>query len=169
VDANPAVLDEAPTALTAVELVELVPAFADAGLVDAAVAAGVLHHTDDGFIARSIAALELIALAVEAGIPPEAAIEVAAGIRAGAASMATVAVDAFVEHAWPHRADTDVASVLARARLLMAQAAASLVVHELGAALGRHATADASGELAVTVTSVALGQIRRFSPEGAIS
>jgi DNA-binding transcriptional MerR regulator len=166
VDANPAVLDEAPTALTAAQLAELVPAFADAGLVDDAATAGVLHRTGDGFVARSIAVLELIALAVEAGIPPAAAIEIASGIRAGAASMAATAVDDFVDHAWPHRAEADLAAVLARSRLLMAQAAASLVVHELGAALSRHAAADASGELAATVNSVALGQIRRFSTEG---
>ena len=57
----------------------------------------------------------------------------------------------FVEHAWPRRDEVDVAALLSRARLLMAQAAASLVVHELGAALGQHAQPMPSGELAATV------------------
>ena len=165
VDANPAVLDEAPTELPESQLVELVPAFAQPGLVEDAVAAGVLHRGEDGLVARSLAVLELIGLAIESGIPAGAAVEVAAGIRTGAASMATDAVDAFVAHAWPRRDEVDVAALLSRARLLMAQAAASLVVHELGAALGQHAAGDGSGELTATVDAVAIGQIRRFTTE----
>ncbi len=164
VDANPAVLDEAPTELTEPQLIELVPAFAERGLVDEAVAAGVLHRGEDNtLVARSLAVLELIGLAIESGIPAAAAIEVAEGIRAGAASMAAGAVDAFVAHAWPHRDELEVGVVLSRARLLMAQAAASLVVHELGVALAHHATSDGSGVLAGTVNTVAIGQIRRFT------
>jgi len=163
VDANPAVLDEAPTELAESQLVELVPALAEQGLVEDAVAAGVLYRGEDGFVARSLAVLELIGLAIESGIPSAAAVEIAVGIRAGAASMATAAVDAFVEHAWPRRDEVDVAALLSRARLLMAQAAASLVVHELGAALGHHAAGDRSRELAETVNTVAIGQVRRFA------
>lgn len=166
VDANPAVLDEAPTELTESQLVELVPPFAEPELVEDAVAAGVLYRGEGGLVARSLAVLELIGLAVESGIPSAAAVEIAAGIRAGAASMATAAVDSFVEHAWPRRDEVDVTALLSRARLLMAQAAASLVVHELGAALGHHAAGERSGELAETVNTVAIGQIRRFSTDG---
>ena len=163
VDANPAVLDEAPTQLSERQLVELVPALADPSLVEHAVAAGVLHRGEDGLVARSLAVLELVGLATGSGIPAPVALDIAAAIRVGAASMATGAVDAFVEHAWPRRDEVDAAALLSRARLLMAQAAASLVVHELGAALRHHATDDSSGELAATVNAVAIGQIRRFS------
>ncbi|MDH3679110.1 MAG: MerR family transcriptional regulator [Acidimicrobiia bacterium] len=164
VDADPAVLDEAPTELTDEQLTELVPAFGDPDLVERAISVGLLHVGDGTIIARSVAALELVGLAIAAGTPPPAAVEIVAGINEGAATIAAAAIAPFVEHLWPRRAEVDVAMLLSRARLLMAQAAASLVVHELGVALGHQADLDDTGELAAVVDRVAIGQLRRLTP-----
>lgn len=163
VDANPAVLDEAPTELTGHQLAEIVPAFGDPDLVEEACSAGLLLVDDDTMIARSIAALELVGLAVAAGMPAAAAVELVAGIHDGAAEIAAAAVGPFVEHLWPRREQVDLAPVLARSRLLLAQASASLVVHELGVALRRRAAADDSGALTALIDRVAIGRIRRLT------
>jgi len=163
VDANRAVLDEAPTELSNVELEGLVPALRDPALVEQAVASGVLHRRDGKNLARSVALLEFVAIANDSGIPVGDAIEMAEGISAGAASMAAAIVEPFVEHVWPRRSDLDVETLLKQARLLVAQAAASLVVHQLGVALGHEAALDQSGELATVIDAVAIGRIRRFA------
>jgi len=163
VNANPAVLDESPSELSGEQLVDLVPAFNDGALLEKATAAGLLHRRGDSTVVRSVAVLELVALVTDAGLPAESAVELAAGIRKGAASIAGVVVDSFVEGLWPRREEVDLAAVVARARLLVAQAAASLVVHELGVALGSYAESDPSGELAALVESVAIGQVRHIT------
>lgn len=163
VNANPAVLDESPTELSSEQLLDMVPAFDDAAVLEAATAAGLLHPRADSTVVRSIAVLELIALVAEAGVPAHTAVELAGSIRQGAASIAAAVVEPFIEHLWPHREEVDLAAAAARARLLVAQAAASLVVHELGVALGDYAESDSSGELASLVEAVAIGQIRHFT------
>ena len=165
VDADPAVLDEAPTELSEDQLAELVPAFGAPDLVAKAISAGLLHAQQGTLIARSIASLELVGLAIAAGMPRDAAIEMAVGVQAGAAAIASAAIAPFAEHIWPHRAELDVAGLLSRARLLMAQASASLVVHELGTALREQADLDGTGELATVVDRVAIGRIRRLNDQ----
>jgi hypothetical protein len=95
-------------------------------------------------------------------MPPAAAIEMVNGIRAGAATVASAAVDQMVEHLWPRRADVELGSVFSRARLLLAQASASMVVHELGVALAHQADLEDAGELRELIDRVVIGQIRRL-------
>jgi DNA-binding transcriptional MerR regulator len=167
VDADPAVLDETPTEISTAQLRQLVPAFDDPQLVDDARTAGLIHRIDDEkVVVRSVAAIELVGLAIDAGMPPTVSIDLAGSVRAGAAAIASAAVDEFVEHLWPRRDDIDLAAVLSRARLLLAQASASLVVHELGAALIEQADVDEAGELPALIDRIAIGRVRRLGPTG---
>jgi DNA-binding transcriptional MerR regulator len=160
--ADPAVLDEAPTVLTTEQLVGLVPAFADDELLRATVDARLVHRDPDGTCtARSLATLELVGLAVDAGIDRVAAIGVARAVRAGARRAARTAVDAAVEQLWPRRDEVDLPATLTAARLLLAQAAASWIAHELGEAIRRHRDLDAV-EAAEIVESVSIGRLRRL-------
>ncbi len=163
VDANPAVLDETPTEISAKQLRQFSTAFADPAFLIEAEAVGLLRRTDAGFLVRSLAALELVGLVIEAGMPEGEALALAQGISTGAAAIAGDAVARFVEHLWPRRDQVDLAKGLARARLLLAQASASLVVHELGIALAAHA--QAAPELLALVDRITIGQVRRLPQE----
>jgi DNA-binding transcriptional MerR regulator len=163
VDANPAVLDEAPAEISAAQLEQLVPEIAEPRFVKAADAAGLIRSVDDDtFVVRSLAAVELVGLAIEAGMPPAAAIEMVSGIRTGAAAVASAVVDQMVEHLWPRRGVVDLSSLFSRARLLLAQASASMVVHELGVALDHQADLEDAGELRELIDRVTIGQVRRL-------
>jgi DNA-binding transcriptional MerR regulator len=91
-----------------------------------------------------------------------AAIRMAAAIREGAADIARAATGEFVEHLWPAPTHQDLEATMKRARLLLAQASASFVVHELGQALSREAQIDESGLLDAVIGRIAIGQIRRL-------
>ena len=112
-------------------------------------------------LVRSVAAIELVHISIEAGTPPAAAVELAASVRDGAASAA---VDGFIERLWPFRETLDLAQVLSRGRLLPAQPVASRVVHELGVALARPAEMEDTDELTALIDRVALRQIRCLPP-----
>jgi len=86
----------------------------------------------------------------------------AAAIREGAADIARAATGEFVEHLWPAPTHQDLEATMKRARLLLAQASASFVVHELGQALSREAQIDESGLLDAVIGRIAIGQIRRL-------
>jgi DNA-binding transcriptional MerR regulator len=161
VNADPAVLDEAPTELSKGQLEQVVPALADRLLFDAARDSGLVQPVrHDTVVVRSLALVELVGLAIESGIPPRAAIEVAGRIRSAAADAASSAVEEFAEHLWPRRGELDLVRILSRFRLLLAQAAASLMIHELGADLTRRAELDQAGGLRALIDRVAIGQIR---------
>jgi len=163
VDANPAALDETPMELTMPQLERIVPAFRDSAILDAAISAGLLRRLDDGVVVRSLAAVEYVALAIEAGMPPSFALDVVRAIGVAAADIASTAVDQFMVHVWPRRDVVDLTPVLSRARLLLAQASASLVVHELGVALSEHSDHDASDQLSVLVDQIAIGHVTRLA------
>ena len=163
VDADPAVLDEIPTEMSIEQLHQIVPAFSDEELLAAATEAGLVHRIDEStVIIRSIAAVELVDMADRAGMPASAGIEIATHVWAGAAAIATAVVDEFIEHLRPRHLEVDVDTTLTRARLLLAQASASLVVHELGVALRHHADRDDSGELMGLLERLSIGQVRRL-------
>ncbi|HZJ27800.1 MAG TPA: MerR family transcriptional regulator [Acidimicrobiia bacterium] len=166
VDPSPAVLDETPTEITREQLNAAVAGLADPAGFEEAIDAGLIQVGDDARImVRSVAALGLVGLATQAGMPTDAAIEIASAIRSGAADIARTVVDRFMQHLWASGADNpDLAATLSRARLLLAQAAASLVVHELGVALYRHADEDPGGtQLHALVDQVAIGAVRTLT------
>ena len=68
-----------------------------------------------------------------------------------------------MDHLWPQRHEVDLTKIIRRARLLMAQAAASMLIHELGVALSRHAASDDTGELDELMAQIAIGQVRRLA------
>ncbi len=164
VDAGAGILDEIPTETSLAQLREIAPVFEDSGAREQALASGVIHEIDDESVAiRSIAAIKLIGLMTEEGVPAGAAIEMVGSLRSTAAEIASVAINEFIEHIWPRRDEIDLAPVLSRARLLMAQASASLLVHELGTALNQRADLQHSEELRGMIDRIAVGQVRRLT------
>jgi len=164
-NADPAVLDETPTEVTPEQLAKISPAFADSEFLAQAETVGLLHRSDEGLFARSLAALELVGLAIEAGMPQDEALAIVETMAAQAAVVAQAAVGRFVEHLLPRRDDVDLAKFMSRSRLLLAQASASLVVHELGIALTNQTNAEAAPELRALVDRIAVGQVRHLPQE----
>lgn len=133
-------------------------------LVEEALSAGLFQRSDDGVVVRSLAAVEYVGLAIEAGMPPPVAFDMVRAIGHVAADIACAAVDQFIAHVWPRRDDIDLARVLSRARLLLTQASASMVVHELGVALSRNeGGGEGDEELRALVDQIAIGRIRRLA------
>ncbi|MDH3753323.1 MAG: MerR family transcriptional regulator [Acidimicrobiia bacterium] len=165
-NADPAVLDEMPTELTVQELVELAPCLALADLRGRLAAASVLvERDDDRVVVRSVALVEMIGLAERAGMPTDAAVGLASCVAEGAASIARAVVDSFLDLVWSGRsADPDLDAVFGRARLLLAQSSASLVVARLGDALISESRQDP--ELAALVERIRIGAIRTLPAVG---
>ena len=91
VEADPAALDETPTRMSARQLQQLVPSFADSDLVAQALSAGLIHRVDGDEIAvRSVAAIELVGVAIDGGMPQRAAVKLAESVAVGAATTATL-------------------------------------------------------------------------------
>lgn len=166
VNANPAVLDETPTELSRERLHAAVPELADPDQYGRALDAGLIKERRDGsLMIRSVAALDLVGLATEAGMPADAAIGIVSALRSGAEDAARAAVDAFTRHLWPPTPDDpDPVTTLSRARLLLAQAAASLLVHELGEALSRAADQEqGSDQLSLLIEQLSIGITRSLA------
>ena len=167
---SPVVLDETPTQMSQQQLEHLAPALADPSLLESLTATGLLIRDGPGTISvRSVAAIELVGLAVNAGMPPASAIEMIVGLAEGAAMIAKSATDQFASHLWPVTAglgdQAELVSVLSRARILLAQASASIVVHELGVALAGQADDDDTGKMSELINKIVIGQVRRLVPE----
>jgi hypothetical protein len=77
-------------------------------------------------------------------------------------------VDAAVEQLWPRRERVDLPATLTAARLLLAQAAASWIAHELGESIGRHRGLDAT-EAASLIDSVSVGRVRRLGADAQLA
>lgn len=165
VDALPTALDEVPTLITRDELEGLVPAFHDDDLLARALALGVVEDADGRFMARSLALIDLVVLSIGSGMPAIDAIELAGSLRAAGAAAAQELVGEFVEYLWPERGGIDLVSLLARARLTVAQATASLVVDELGRSLIANAELDHTGDLRRAVEEIRIGQVRTFADD----
>ena len=134
------------------ELVEVLPAIADAGVRAAAIDAGLIHAGDVGEMwhVRAPALLSLVADAIGAGVEPLSAIRMAAGLAAGARVQANAFADMVVGDLW-HEGAPAVAELVStgrRARLQITQAVASLIVHEVGVELRARATMPGTKRLA---------------------
>jgi hypothetical protein len=111
---------------------------------------GLIHVAPGGrFVVRSPALVVLVADAVEAGISLTDALELVREIRDRLGGLADVVAARFVEGIWtPALAagrGADMEPLLRRDRILLVQAAASLLAHELGRALLAINSGDESG------------------------
>ena len=143
-------LDEAPTELTATQLHTRIPGLTGPHLRQAQ-AAGLIHAKARGrFVVRSPALVALVADAVRMGLPLDEGLELVREIRDRLGGLADVVAQRFVEGMWTPALAAgrggDLAPLLRRDRLLLVQAAASLLAHELGRALLATAADDPAGQ-----------------------
>jgi DNA-binding transcriptional MerR regulator len=169
VDADPGALDETPLRLSAAELASRFPALAGERLEDVC-AAGLIQPGGDGFGVRSPALLALVTDGAEDGIPFEDMLELAATLRRHVAALAPALADVIADRLIlpllaAGRKPDELAPLLQRGRLLLIQAAASMLTDQLGAALLASAArgeraADGSGEaLRAVVEQIRIGAV----------
>ena len=132
-------LDETPVALSAAQVAKRVPGLTGAWLRQAQ-RSGLLHAQPDGrFIVRSPSALALVGDAVASGLSMAESLAVIADMRDRLAGLAEAVAEKFVDRIWKPAAaagrSAELIPLLKRDRLLMVQAVASLMAHELGRAL----------------------------------
>ena len=111
---------------------------------------------------RAPSLLALVGEAINAGAAPLAAIRMAAGLAAGARVQASAFAELVVDEMW-HEDTPAVAELVAagrRARLLLTQAVASLVVHEVGLELRSRATLPGGAGLDELVDGLRVGVVR---------
>ena len=137
VDADQGALDETPLRLTAAELADRFPALA--GLDDVC-AAGLIQPGHGGYLVRSPALLALVTDGAEDGVAFADMLELAATLRGGLASLAPALADVIADRLIlpllaAGREPAKPAPLLQRGRLLLIQAAASMLTDHLGAAL----------------------------------
>jgi hypothetical protein len=107
-------------------------------------------EADGRFAVRSPALLALLGDVVAAGVPPSDALELAGEIRRRLSGLAEVVAERFAAGVWAPAVSTgridELQPLLHRDRLLLIQAAASLLTHELGRALLEVAARAPAGE-----------------------
>jgi len=139
IDAAPGTLDETPLRLSAAELSSRFPALTGERL-DELCAAGLVQPGVDDFGVRSPALLALISDAVEEGVAFPDVLALTATLRheisALAPALAGIIADRLIVPLLEAgRKPADVAPLLQRGRLLLIQAAASMLTDQLGSAL----------------------------------
>ncbi|MEO6468548.1 MAG: MerR family transcriptional regulator, partial [Acidimicrobiia bacterium] len=150
--------DEMPTHLTVAELASRIEAMRDEAARARAVAAGLVVETADGYIARSIALVDLVGDAVHHGATLDAALAAVTAIRASARTQAAALTKLFVEYLWLSDDAETALALVRRSRPRVAQSASSLVIDELGAAIGRAAEHDPA--LAELIETIRIGAVR---------
>lgn len=164
-ETGPPALDEAPIALTAAQVAERVPGLQGPRLRQAQRSGLVYRRPDGRFIVRSPAALALVADAVTNGLPISDALALIAEMRDRLSSLAGSVAQRFVGDIWEPAAiagrEDELMPFLRRGRLLMVQAVASMVAHELGQAL-EAAGADAphGDKLRSAIAATRIGVVR---------
>lgn len=156
-------IDQGAVAYSLAALRRALPAVADATVRSAAVEAGLVHTDGKEWRVRAPALLVLVADAIEAGAEPLAAIQMAAGLTAGARVQATAFADLVVGELWNER-DPAIDTLVAigrRARMQLTQAVASLVVHEVGRELRARAALPGGAGLEQLVDELMVGVVRR--------
>jgi DNA-binding transcriptional MerR regulator len=163
VELGPIALDETPAMLTSAELTDRMEGLG--GPVSLALEAGLAEAQADGrFAVRSPALLALVGDVVAAGLPLSGALELAGEIRRRLGGLADVVAERFAAGVWaPAVSDgrtDELPPLLHRDRLLLIQAAASLLTHELGRALLEVAESAPAGErLRDAIEGVRVGAI----------
>ncbi len=162
-DPGPAVLDEASMSMSESELGEEVPGLSGPDHLQRAEDAGLIRKTGDRgdrYAVRSPALLRLVAEAVAAGAVLDDVLEFVASFRAGARIQAQGLVQLVVEEMWDPGGDTAaMVSTARRVRVLIAQAAASSVVDELGIALTAAASTPEGHGLDELAAAIRVGAV----------
>lgn len=157
-------IDDAPLALTTAELVQAVPALEDERLRRNAVKAGLLlaGGADGMWLVRSPALLSLVRDAISAGATPKAALRLIAGLSKGAHLQAVALADLVVNQLWDENESSvaALASMGRRARLLLSQAAAALIIDAVGAELLSRAGSPGAKGLEQLVEELRIGAVR---------
>ena len=165
-------IDDTPLALTTAQLVAAVPVLADERILRDAVRAGLLHfgRSDGEWLVRSPALLSLVGDAIGAGASPKAALRLITGLIKGARVQAVALADLVVAELWnehdPQASTAALSSMGRRARLLLSQSAAALIVDAVGVELGRRANTPGGAGLGALVTELRIGSIRGQSTGG---
>jgi len=128
-------LDETPVVVDAAELERAVPRlFAKPALVRRAAKAGLVHRHDDTYVVRSPALVQLVADAIDAGVPPAKALSIVESIDTNtddiARSVLEVLGASIGDYDEPKHGD-----LLRRGRPLLAQAVASMLIRHVGSRL----------------------------------
>jgi hypothetical protein len=149
VELGPIALDETPVVLTSAELTDRMKGIG--GSLRLAQKAGLVDAQADGrFAVRSPALLALVVDVVAGGLPLSDALELAGEIRRRLGGLADVVAERFAAGVWAPAVSAgrtdELPPLLHRDRLLLIQAAASLLTHELGRALLEVAASAPAGE-----------------------
>ena len=167
---NRPAFDESPTTLTTAQLLERVPALHAVSDQRAAVKAGLLESRGRGrWIVRSASLLALVGDVTAEGVSLGAVLEVVVSLREAARAQAHAVTELFGDHVWPNLAADRAVGVARRARLLVAQSVASLVVDEMGNSLRQRAANTGDDGLARLVDQLSIGAVRtagRMSESG---
>ena len=159
-------IDDTPLALTTLQLVAAVPCLADDKTRRRAVAAGLLHlgRSEGEWLVRSPALLSIVSDAIGAGASPNAALGLIAGLIKGARVQAVALADLVVDELWdehdPEASIAALSSMGRRARFLLSQSAAALIVDAVGVEFGRRADTPAGTGLGALVTELRIGLVR---------
>jgi len=158
-----AAIDEGAVAYSTADLVDAVPALADARVRSLASDVGLIHPAGDDWHVRAPSLLALVGDAIAAGATAEAAIRMAAGLTAGARVQAEAFADLVVRELWNGGAAAvdDLVSLGRKARMQLTQAVASLIVHEVGLELRDRATKPGGAGLEELVDGLAVGVVRQ--------
>lgn len=160
-------LDEGVLTLTSQQLTERVPAFEAGAARDAAVAAGLIHSAgNDQWHVRATSLLSLVADAIGAGVPCDAAIRTAAVMRDGARLQAEQLAGTFVTELWGRADRGELERLTRRARVLVARSAAALVIDELGMAFRRHAATTGGDALEALIDTIRISENRNDQGHG---
>ena len=158
-------IDDTPLALTTVQLAAAVPELGEEKFRRDAVAAGLIHlgRSEGEWLVRSPALLSLVSDAIGAGATPKAALRLIAGLIKGARVQAVALADLVVDELWneqdPEASTVALSSMGRRARLLLSQSAAALIVDAVGTELGRRADTPAGVGLGALVTELRIGSV----------
>lgn len=122
--------DEAPIAISRARFAELLPALAASDrLVTRARQARLIAADGDGYLARSPALVQLVADAIAAGVPPTAALDLAAAVTSAADATGRAAAE--VVATGVDRGE-DVEALVRRGRVLLARSIATHTIDRVG-------------------------------------
>lgn len=149
--------DEAGLVLDREQLEQFLPALAEPALLAAAERSGLVRPCGEGrWCVRSPALLGLVADAAAGGAELESALRVAARLRDGARLQAA-AIGDLVEELWPAVDHDAMVARARRGRLLLARAAGTLLIDELGFELAGRATRTGGDGLDALVERLRIG------------
>ena len=159
-EVGPAALDETPVMMTVAELEGAVTGLGTKHARSDAESVGLIAKMGDRYVVRSLALLRLVAEATTAGVPLGTSLHVAEAFRNGARVQADRLGELLVGSLWDPDGDNAATESMARrVRFLIAQAAASLVIAELGRFIEEAATTPAGAGLAELVEALRVGAL----------